>query len=124
MDFKFFEDRVELKFLFLEFISNILSFMLIKFLAIIDILINIAKFIIKLYNKENKKYISSGQGVNPYRRYSPRALVKQIRCNSEADSIVWMKEGNLLEILIFNIFNYLSIGPDVFYIRVFIFTES
>lgn len=29
---------------------------------------------------------SSGQGENPYRRYSPRALYGLIRCNSETDS--------------------------------------
>ncbi len=29
----------------------------------------------------------------PYRRYSPRT-VRLIRCNSEADSIVWMKEDD------------------------------
>ncbi len=31
----------------------------------------------------------------PYRRYSPRALIGMIRCNSEADSKVWMEEGLL-----------------------------
>ena len=50
------------------------------------------------------QYISSGQGESPYRWYSPREVYRwysprevsagnlMIRCNSEADSIVWMKE--------------------------------
>lgn len=41
------------------------------------------------------QYISSGQGESPYRWYSPREVPAgnlMIRCNSEADSIVWMKE--------------------------------
>ena len=35
---------------------------------------------------------SSGQGVIPDRRYSPRTLWRTIWCNSKTDSIVWMKE--------------------------------
>lgn len=35
---------------------------------------------------------SSGQGVIPDRRYSPRTLRRTIWCNSKTDSIVWMKE--------------------------------
>jgi hypothetical protein len=35
-----------------------------------------------------------------------------------------MKEGNLLEILIFNIFNYLSVRPDAFCVRAFLINDE
>ncbi len=36
---------------------------------------------------------SSGQGAIPYWRYSPRPGVSQLnRCNSDTNSIVWMRE--------------------------------
>ncbi len=43
---------------------------------------------------------SSGQGENPYRRYSPRTVFGDkgrgtpTRCDSGADSTVWMREGS------------------------------
>ena len=48
----------------------------------------IALMTCKAYLEKRRKTIeskSSGQGASPYRWYSPRA-VRQIRCNSEADS--------------------------------------
>ena len=45
------------------------------------------------YNDHVNSIRSSGQGASPYRWYSPRAE-RQIRCDSEADSIVWMKEDS------------------------------
>ena len=45
------------------------------------------------YNELIKKKISSGQGVIPYRRYSPRPMETWLnRCDSGTDSIVWMRE--------------------------------
>ncbi len=38
--------------------------------------------------------MSSGRGESPHRRYSPRAIC-MIRCNSGADSIVWMEEDGI-----------------------------
>ena len=51
---------------------------------------------------EQLNEMSSGQGENPDRRYSPRAVFRQTRCNSGTDSDahrpgreVWMEEDVL-----------------------------
>lgn len=46
------------------------------------------------YNEQEFKDNSSGRGVIPHRRYSPRPMETWLnRCDSGTDSIVWMREG-------------------------------
>ena len=47
------------------------------------------------YVQRTNEYLSSGRGEIPHRRYSPRASlrVSMNRCDSDTDSIVWMREG-------------------------------
>ena len=45
------------------------------------------------YNEQEFKDNSSGRGVIPHRRYSPRPMETWLnRCDSGTDSIVWMRE--------------------------------
>ena len=69
-----------------------------------------------------KKQNSSGQGVIPYWRYSPRACNELIRLNSEANSIVWMKEEKLLDMFYVSIRQLfdLYLCPELLF-RIFLF---
>ena len=50
--------------------------------------------LIMSYNEQEFKDNSSGRGVIPHRRYSPRPMETWLnRCDSGTDSIVWMREG-------------------------------
>ena len=49
--------------------------------------------LIMSYNEQEFKDNSSGRGVIPHRRYSPRPMETWLnRCDSGTDSIVWMRE--------------------------------
>ena len=49
--------------------------------------------LIMSYNEQEFKDNSSGRGVIPHRRYSPRPMETWLnRCDSGTDSIVWMEE--------------------------------
>lgn len=51
--------------------------------------------LIMSYNEQEFKDNSSGRGVTPHRRYSPRPMETWLnRCDSGTDSIVWMREDD------------------------------
>ena len=79
----------------------------------------------KGFAPQNQIFDSSGQGAIPYRRYSPRADAFpkggcMIRWNSEADSIVWMKEECAEKRILFR-FRLFAVLKRVLCFRFFIF---
>ena len=56
--------------------------------------------LIMSYNEQEFKDNSSGRGVIPHRRYSPRPMETWLnRCDSGTDSIVWMVEDVRFDLL-------------------------